>query len=253
MKIVAISDTHGYLPELPECDVVCICGDILPLHIQKQYEPSLAWLAGPFQDWALNLKCEKVIFIAGNHDFVFEYLYNNGIHNADGSDNMPHDARRLSIIHSNIETTLFQQDNPLDRKIVYLQDCGYTHEGVKFYGTPWCPALKNWAFYGDSEDLETRFVSIQGNTDVLLTHCPPKYMGQGLVHETNWNYMQDFGCVELQNVLENKFGDQDLWVLSGHIHSGKHAVEKYNNIKYRNVSLKDEDYEVSFEPFVFEI
>ena len=65
MKIVAISDLHGTLPELQPCDVVVICGDIVPPNIQKNYEASLAWLSGPFQNWALNLDCKKVIFIAG--------------------------------------------------------------------------------------------------------------------------------------------------------------------------------------------
>jgi hypothetical protein len=63
MKIIAISDIHGYLPQLPKCDVVTISGDILPLHIQDKYEDALCWLAGPFQDWALKLDCDKIIFI----------------------------------------------------------------------------------------------------------------------------------------------------------------------------------------------
>lgn len=39
IKVVAMSDIHGYLPpkdSLPKCDIVCIAGDILPLEIQKK-------------------------------------------------------------------------------------------------------------------------------------------------------------------------------------------------------------------------
>ena len=43
MKIVAVSDLHGNLPDLPPCDVVCICGDIVPLWVQKSYEKSISW------------------------------------------------------------------------------------------------------------------------------------------------------------------------------------------------------------------
>ena len=41
MKICAISDIHGYLPKMEECDVVCICGDILPLSIQHNLKASI--------------------------------------------------------------------------------------------------------------------------------------------------------------------------------------------------------------------
>ena len=34
IKVVAISDLHGYLPEIPECDLLCICGDLVPLNVQ---------------------------------------------------------------------------------------------------------------------------------------------------------------------------------------------------------------------------
>ena len=251
MKIVAISDIHGYLPELPQCDVVCICGDVLPLHIQKNYAASVAWLAGPFQQWALNLDCKKVIFIAGNHDFIFEHMYKYGMQSSADGDT-PH--WKSGMDHWQIHDTLFQFDNINDPKIIYLCDTAYTYNDKVFWGTPWCPSLKNWAFYGDSNTLKRNFESIPIETDVLLTHCPPKYMGQGVVHETNWNYMSDFGCVELQDIIEDKFTpEKDMWVLSGHIHSGKHVVEKYNNIKYRNCSIKDENYEVTYDYFEFEV
>lgn len=247
MKIVSISDTHGYLPELPECDVVCICGDILPLHIQRDFENSLAWMAGPFQSWALNLKCQKVIFIAGNHDFILEKLWKGGLRQG------PEPHWTMYWDTKMIHDTVFQLDDDRDPKIIYLQDSSYTYNGVKFYGTPWCPNLANWAFYANSEDLKINFAAIHPDTDVLLTHCPPKYGLQGVVLENNWNHMSDFGCVELQQALDDRFSNKDMWVLSGHIHSGKHDVEVLNNIKYRNCSLKDEDYRESYQPFEFEI
>ena len=249
MKIVAISDTHGYLPELPQCDVVVIAGDIIPLHIQKQYETSIAWLSGPFQDWALNLKCEKVIFIAGNHDFVFEKLWRGG----DYATTDPHwSMYNNPILMRNLLFQLDDRDNP---KIVYLQDSEVIYKGVKFYGTPWCPELRNWAFYGSSDELSIRFESIPEDTDILITHCPPRFGHQGIVHETNWNYMRDFGCVELETTVNRKFVEKTKFthIVSGHIHSGAHREEFNNNIIYRNVSIKDENYEVSYQPYEFTI
>jgi Icc-related predicted phosphoesterase len=248
MKVIALSDIHGFLPQLQPCDVVVICGDILPLKIQRNYEASLAWLAGPFQSWALNLDCKKVIFIAGNHDFVFETMANSHVHMM-GDALTPRAVRNFDT--DKICETIFQMD--LNFKLVYLCDESCEFEGVKFYGTPWCPSLSNWAFYKDSKGLSEAFNKIPFDTDVLITHCPPKYGLQGTVLERNWNYMSDFGCVELQQVLDELFADRDMWVLSGHIHSGKHDIEKFNNIKYRNCSLKNEDYETEYLPFVFEI
>lgn len=251
-KICAISDLHGYLPELPSCDVVVICGDIIPLNIQKNYEASLAWLSGPFQSWALNLDCKKVIFIAGNHDFVFEQLY-NGYVQMMGNNNMP--TTRLYFHSERICDTLFQMDNTYDPKLIYLCDGSYVYQGVKFYGTPWCPGLKNWAFYGDSGELIKKFENIPNDFDVLLTHCPPKFGQQGVVLETNWNFGSNFGCQELEDILKHKTQVRSdvCYILSGHIHSGNHQWEHKGPRHYRNVSIKDENYDPVYQPCIFTI
>lgn len=252
MKIISISDIHGYLPELPECDVVTISGDILPLHIQKKLEESIAWLAGPFQSWALNLPCEKVIFIPGNHDFAIEYLLNNGTHLA--TENVGPTWRNLGMDSWDITSMLFQQDYEY-KKIIMLCDSCYKYEGICFYGTPWCPVLRNWAFYKNPDDLNEKFSRIPEFTDILLTHCPPKFGQQGVVLETNWNFGKNFGSEELYNNIKDIFSQKTTptWVISGHVHSGNHHVETEGNINYVNVSIKDENYEPIYKPFIFEV
>ena len=75
IKVAAMSDIHGYLPnDVPECDVLCIAGDILPLDIQNDMIRSISWLLLDFKPWAESLPCKKVLFVAGNHDFVFQWL-----------------------------------------------------------------------------------------------------------------------------------------------------------------------------------
>ena len=71
MKICAISDIHGDLIEIPECDVLCICGDIFPLEIQKNPTECHEWFFSEFLPWAEACPCEQVYYIAGNHDFFF--------------------------------------------------------------------------------------------------------------------------------------------------------------------------------------
>ena len=248
MKIVAISDIHGTLPELQPCDVVVICGDIVPLMVQKNTIASTAWLSGPFQKWALELPCEKVIMIWGNHDFVGEFFckYGSAMSLDEPLWTKGYDGRAQHHL-------LFQND--ADEKIVILCDERYEYKGKVFYGTPWCPELKNWAFYQDSEGLKEKFLGIPFDTDVLLTHCPPKFGQQGIVLETNWNFGSNFGCQELQDALENVFQFKSgvTHILSGHIHSGNHNIETHGGFAYRNVSLLNEDYEVAYKPFEFEI
>lgn len=247
MKIVALSDLHGNLPELPQCDVVCICGDIVPLMVQKNAMQSVAWLSGPFQKWALDLPCEKVIMIWGNHDFIGERLLKYG----------PTDGDTISFplgYNGNLQhNLLFQNDS--NEKIVILCDEQYEYKGKVFYGTSWCPSLNNWAFYQNSGGLKEKFLGIPYETDVLLTHCPPKFGQQGIVLETNWNFGSNFGCQELQDALENKFQFKSgvTYILSGHIHSGNHNIETHGGLAYRNVSLLNEDYEVAYQPFIFTI
>ena len=68
MKICAFSDMHGQLDfKIEPCDIVIICGDIIPLRIQSFTGPSEVWLRDVFIPWCTNLPCEKVLFIAGNH------------------------------------------------------------------------------------------------------------------------------------------------------------------------------------------
>ena len=68
MKICAMSDLHGDLPEIKSCDLVLICGDSVPLDYQASSNKTKKWYNGLFRGWAYNLPCDKVLFIAGNHE-----------------------------------------------------------------------------------------------------------------------------------------------------------------------------------------
>lgn len=148
MKIACVSDLHGFLPKLPECDLVLLGGDYCPT-VKYQTE----WFTEHFAPWIESLsERSQVIGIAGNHDFIFERI----------PDEVP----------------------PM--KWVYLQDSGFEWKGLKFWGTPWQPRFFDWAFNADESELKERWSLIPDNTDVLLLHGPPRNYGDfspfGQVH-----------------------------------------------------------------------
>ena len=51
MKICAISDVHGHLINIPECDVLCIAGDVVNLLAQRDNEESDKFWSITFVNW----------------------------------------------------------------------------------------------------------------------------------------------------------------------------------------------------------
>lgn len=231
MKLFAISDTHGALPQIPDCDVLVIAGDIMPLSLQRNISGSLWWFETSFADWVETLKCEKVIVIAGNHDFAFE-------------------PRWESFGVSKIGTN----DKKLSDKIVYLEPGeSYEYGGKTFYSFPWTPVLKNWAFYLDHDSLTKECDKIPKDLDVLISHCPPKVGQAGVVQQSGRNYKKDFGCEELADALKTR---NVKYCICGHIHSGdknEQVMDNDTKTKVYNVSVKDENYITYYDGTMLDI
>ena len=151
MKICGISDIHGDLNiNIPECDVLCICGDVINLNDQRDIPTSKQWWETRFIKWVESLPCSKVIVIPGNHDFFLERMYTEcwGWF----KDRM----QRLS-----------------NKKLEFLIDESFYYEDIHFYGTPWINPIGfqegRWAF---ERDFNEDPIEIP-NCDVLLTHDNP--------------------------------------------------------------------------------
>lgn len=72
IKICALSDIHGKLPNptsMDPVDIVVICGDTVPLEYQRSNELTEDRFSTEFKDWVKCLRCDRVVIIAGNHDF----------------------------------------------------------------------------------------------------------------------------------------------------------------------------------------
>ena len=237
MKIVCISDLHGFLykPEdVPECDVVCICGDIVPLDYQGDDVASIAWFCLEFVPWTDQLRCKKVIFIAGNHDFFLEHIMYGP---------MRVDGTRKQRSASEVLRKLLPGVNKGKHKLIYLRDNSVEIEGKTFYGTPWISDLPNWAFNKTEEELENLFKNVPKKLDVLLTHMPPDIDSVGTVLQKNaYNHGANYSSKALKEAILLR---NIHYVFCGHVHSGNHVLTEYNEEHFiQNVSVKDEDYRV---------
>lgn len=210
MKIGALSDMHGDFPYVENCDVLCICGDTVPLKLQWDDDKCIPWIINEFFDWVYGLPCLYVVWIAGNHDATLQ--------------SWGKEAIRTAIRESNLANKLF-----------YLEDDLIELDGVKFYGCPWCINLDSsrWAFVTGGE----KYLKIP-DCDVLLTHQPPF----GDVGFDPWQ-RRNFGSTYLRSVIE----DRNIKLCcSGHTHQGMRGPETIGKTKCYNVSVKDDYYNLRY-------
>lgn len=207
-RIVATSDLHGHLPDMPECDILIIAGDVCPME-DHDVGYQLNWLDRSFRAWLEAQPAKHIIGIAGNHDFAFEYL---------------NDAKQAGI-----------KEKALELPWTYLLDSGTEIEGIKFWGLPWVPNLRGWAFYGDDIQLETSYQSVPKDTDVVISHGPPK----GLLDFTNHKGGGHVGSEQALSMLDRV---NPKAFVCGHIHEGfgKDVTEAGTDVY--NVAYVDEAY-----------
>lgn len=226
-----MSDLHGELPYAKESsEITLICGDIVPLSIQRNISESKLWLKTEFAYWAKNWPCEKIFFIAGNHDFVFDghMSYN--------------DIMELSINSNN--------------KLWYLQNNSviYTDKEGKDYtifGTPYGHIFREWAFMLPDEELAIKYDDIPENVDILLSHDAADINNLGLVPPSIWHPESlNVGNTVLAEAIKLK---KPKYYFCGHVHDGNHKVETIDNTLMANVSLLNDSYQISYEPLYLDI
>lgn len=222
MRIAAVSDQHGDLSHsIPECDVLCIVGDIMPLYSSaedwKQWQ-ELSWVETKFVKWLKRQPFKQCLISWGNHDIAA----------------IAPDTRKI------LTDTMESVDG------VSVLDDETPHESIKgviFSGFPYTPTIqqRNWAFSLPRGDMRNRLAldhHIHPETDVLLTHGPPL----GFLDECDNGRA---GCADLTHKIIDV---APRLVLCGHIHEqrGKRAWmwnTKGTQTRVINVSICDENYQ----------
>jgi Icc-related predicted phosphoesterase len=211
-SIVAISDQHGVLPDIPPCDLLLIAGDLCPI---SNHDPSFQadWLSRDFRWWLAKVPARKIVFIAGNHDFVFEQ-----------------------------EPRLVPSDLPA----TYLQDSRLEWEGLRIWGTPWQPWFFDWAFNLGEGDLAKKWELIPDDTDILVVHGPPRDHGDGVPERDGIRRTGSPSLLERIRQVRPKL------VVFGHIHEGRGEWRLGPSV-LANVTILDEKYRHIHEPWTFEL
>lgn len=137
MKLVCISDTHGFHRrlEIPPCDVLIHAGDI------ARGRGSLKELVD-FNEWLVSIPAKHKLVIPGNHDVSFQQ-----------AELACRDILQATVL--------------IDQSIVV--------DDVSFYGSPWQPWFYDWAFNVErGPKIAAKWAKIPQTTNVLITHGPPR-------------------------------------------------------------------------------
>ena len=234
MTIAIISDLHGNLPiypcdwwgDLQSCELLLICGDILPLHLQRDKELSREWLEQEFKPWASMLPVEQIYFIAGNHDIYME-----------------RNDKTMRELFPKYSKVAYLKNDEINY-ISLIDDKVY-----KIFGTPYCHQFGNWAFMRDSETLVNKFNEIPLNTDILITHDAP-YGTSDICFEGFSASKGHIGCPELRDAI---IASKPKYNFHGHLHSSNHGEEILGETKVYNTSVLNESYELVYEPLIIRI
>lgn len=228
MKIVGISDMHGVYEgfTIPEADILCICGDIVPLKYQRDIELSDDWFINDFIPWCCKQPVNNIYLVGGNHDFFLQnrdYVINQYL-------------KGTKIIYLNNQSAEYADDN--------------TGKIYTIFGSPDCHIFGHWAFMYEPNTELKHFRKIPKNCDILLTH-DPIYGVCDVPRESFWNNTKHCGNKELHQVILEK--DLKGISLCGHIHTGDKGLIKFNNLICYNVSLLNEQYKLAFDPTIINL
>jgi len=208
-KITFISDTHNqhHKIRIPESDVLIHAGDATGKGSIQEIVSFLSWLS--------QQPAKHKIYVAGNHDFLFERDFNL--------------SRALLLEHPSI---------------TYLQDSMIEVMGLKIYGSPWTPRFYDWAFNADYDKLIKVWSIVPENIDILVTHGPPFEILDRTDEGIN------VGCKTLFYEIQNRI--KPKYHVMGHIHEG-YGIKVVEKTTFINASSCDRKYRPVNPPITLDI
>ena len=232
MRIVALSDQHGFLPDIPPCDLLIVAGDVCPdrfgpfMAVHDPYQQQ-AWFDRTVRPWLAATSARHKLLTWGNHDWCGQMCS-------------------------------FRSDTPAHAQSTDLQilvDEGTTVASARGAGrelsvwaTPWSNPFMRWAFMKRPSDLERVYAAIPAAIDILVSHQPPLYYGDR-TFDLDAGRVDHVGSRELLDAIERV---RPRIVICGHVHGGFGRYE-HQGIPIYNVSVVDEAYRLVNAPTVIEL
>ncbi|KAH8778396.1 Metallo-dependent phosphatase-like protein [Diaporthe sp. PMI_573] len=187
ISVVCVSDTHNSQPVLPNGDILIHAGDLTQSGSFGETQAAL--------DWLKSQPHRHKIVIAGNHDLLLDPSLDDGPRNSNNKD--------VGLQRAQLEWG----------DLTYLQDATTELQctngrRIRIYGSPWSCQHGNWAFqYPRSEGKSQWSNAIPNNTDILVTHGPPR---------AHLDILR-LGCTGL---LSELWRVQPALHIFGHVHEG---------------------------------
>lgn len=196
MRIICVSDLHGYLPTIPKCDLLIIAGDICPdysrlVGLEEGCYEQVRWLNTTFREWLEYLPALNVVATLGNHDLFGPRL------------DVPAGLRWTLLVdeHLLIDPTVPHGCDP---------SLGSAERPLSIYGTPWSlPFGQGWAYMAHEPEISRYWDRIPENLDFLIVHGPPDKYGDKV---TTGQHVGSVSLLDRIKAVKPKF------VICGHIH-----------------------------------
>lgn len=180
MKVTAISDTHGAHARLKiaPCDLLVCAGDFTRKGTEAEVRAFVAWFAE---------QPGAKLLIGGNHDAWAE--------------SAPGEMAALAASHG----------------ITWLVGAPAQVAGLRVWGSPMTPAWRSMAFnLPRGEALAQHWAAIPADLDLLVTHGPPKGIGDRAV-------LGSVGCADLRDAVFERPPKIHVY---GHIHEARGTYER---------------------------
>jgi Icc-related predicted phosphoesterase len=231
MRIVALSDQHGHLPEIPSCDLLIVAGDVCPDRFgpflaMRDPDHQKAWFDRIVRPWLANAPATYKIVTWGNHDWCGQLCSFRGDSPAEAS---------LTDVQILVDD------------VTRVPSAGKTGQEVSVWATPWSNQFMRWAFMKQPGELAAVYAQIPEGIDIVVSHQPPYGYGDR-AFDVGSEPTERLGSRELLNALDRV---RPKLVICGHIHGG-HGRTEYHGIPIFNVSVVDERYQLVHAPTVID-